>query len=224
MDRKPAVKLRARLSFEDIAGPDEVARLLEEAPTVTYEARELIFREGDPGRDLYVILEGRVEFFLSRGNGANDIYLDEQHAGEYFGELGLLDAQPRSASAVARVRTTCKLISHERFVSWLVEHPSCAIVLLRHATLRIRDLSEDLRASMSSAYERVARFIQQVAVDDGPVGCPVVRSMPPVVQLARMLGISRERTSHILNELTRGGYVELRGHSLLVKRPLPDAW
>lgn len=224
MDSKAAVKLRARLSFEDIAGPEEAARLLGDAPTVQYEARELIFREGDGGRELYVILEGRVELFLSRGNGANDIYLDEQHAGEYFGELGLLDAQPRSASAMARVRTTCKLISHQRFVAWLVENPQCAIVMLRHASLRIRDLSEDLRASMSSAYERVARFIQHVAIEDPLLGCPVVRVMPPVAQLARMLGISRERNSHILNELTRGGYVEPRGRSLLVKRPLPDTW
>jgi CRP/FNR family transcriptional regulator, cyclic AMP receptor protein len=219
-----AVKLRTRLSFEDIAGPDEAARLLEDAQTVTYEAREVIFREGDEGRDLYVILEGRVEFYLSRGHGANDIYLDEQHAGEYFGELGLLDAQPRSASAMARVRTTCKLISQQRFLSWLVENPQCAIALLRHASVRIRDLSEDLRASMSSAYERVARFVQQVAVEDKQLGCPVVHVMPAVAQLARMLGISRERTSQILNELTRGGYVEPRGRSLLVKRPLPDAY
>jgi len=111
------------------------------------------------------------------------------------------------------------LISHERFVGWLIEHPSCAIALLRHATLRIRDLSEALRASMSSVYERVARFVQQVAIHDAAVDCPVVRLMPPVAQLARMLGISRERTSHILNELTRGGYVEPRGRTLLVKRP-----
>lgn len=218
------VKLRTRLSFEDIAGPEEGTRLLDDAQTVTYETRELIFREGDEGRDVYVILEGRVEFFLSRGNGANNIYLDEGYAGEYFGELGLFDALPRSASAMARVRTTCKVISHARFVPWLLENPKCAIGLLRHANLRVRDLSEDLRASMSSAYERVARFVQQVAAADVSLGCPVVRVMPPVAQLARMLGISRERTSHILNELTRGGYVEARGRSLLVKRPLPDAW
>ena len=219
-----ATKLRARLLFDDIAAPDERNTLLDDARTVSYAAGDIICEEGDESSDLFVILEGRVEFFLRRGNGQQNVYLDEQQAGEYFGELGLFDGRPRSATAVARLRTTCKLISQDRLVAWLHENPVSAIALLRHASLRIRDLSEDLRASMSSAYERVARFIQQMAVADGGNGLRVVRMMPPIAQLARMLGISRERTSHILNELTRGGYVELRGRSLLVKRPLPESY
>jgi CRP-like cAMP-binding protein len=116
------------------------------------------------------------------------------------------------------------VIGQERLVAWLDDNPRSAIAMLRHAAMRIRDLSEDLRASMSSAYERVARFIQQIAAPDPTLGMSVVRVMPPIAQLARMLGISRERTSQILNELTRGGYVELRGRSLQVKRPLPESY
>jgi CRP-like cAMP-binding protein len=222
MGGKAAEKLRARLLFQDIAGPAACASLLDDARTVTYEPQALIFEEGDASHALFVIVEGRVEFFMKRGNGAQNIYLDEQHAGEYFGEVGLFDSRPRSASAMACVETTCKLIGQERLVAWLVENPRSGIALLRHASMRIRDLSEDLRASMSSAYERVARFIQQVAVVDGEHR--VVRVMPPTVQLARMLGISRERTSHILNELSRGGYIELKGRSLYIKRELPDTY
>jgi CRP-like cAMP-binding protein len=126
-------------------------------------------------------------------------YLDEQGPGEYFGELGLFDGQCRSASAIATLPTACKVIDKENLRAWLVAHPGCAIALLGHAALRIRDLSDELRASMSSAYERVARFIQQVAVlepstGDGPTPARagrrarerIVHAMPAPSHIARM--------------------------------------
>jgi hypothetical protein len=116
------------------------------------------------------------------------------------------------------------LIGKESLRAWLVAHPGSAIALLTHASLRIRDLSDELRASMSSAYERVARFIEQVAVLEPSSGERIVHAMPATSHIARMLGISRERTSNILNELTRGGYIESRGRSLLVRRPLPESY
>lgn len=224
MHGTPPAKLRARLLFDDVAGPIERSALLDDARTVRYQPRELICDEGSPSEAMFVIVEGRVEFFLRRGNGSQDIYLDEQGPGEYFGELGLFDGRARSASAIATLPTTCKLICKDSLRTWLVAHPSSAIALLTHASLRIRDLSDELRASMSSAYERVARFIQQVAVLEPSSGERIVHAMPATSHIGRMLGISRERTSNILNELTRGGYIEARGRSLLVRRPLPESY
>lgn len=222
MDGKPAAKLRARLLFENIVGSTEVG-LLKDAPLVTYEAGATICDEGDEGGDLFVIIEGRVRFFLRRGHGQPNIYLDEQQAGEYFGELGVFDERARSATAEACVRTTCKVISSDRLLGWLRANPEGSIAMLRHASMRIRDLSDDLRASMSSAYERVVRFIMQVARTNAE-GELLVQDMPSIAQLARMLGISRERTSLIVSDLVKGGFLEWRGHSLLVRRSLPEAY
>jgi CRP-like cAMP-binding protein len=156
MHGTPPAKLRARLLFDDVAGPTERSALPDDARTVRYQPRELICDEGSPSAALFVILEGRVELFLRRGNGSQDIYLDVQGPGEYFGELGLFDGRSRSASAIATLPTTCKLIGKESLRAWLFAHPSSAIALLTHASFRIRDLSDELRASMSSAYERVS--------------------------------------------------------------------
>jgi CRP/FNR family cyclic AMP-dependent transcriptional regulator len=224
MDGAHSTKLRTRLLLDDIAGPAERERLLAGARTVHYAPRELIFREGDESLELFAILEGRVEFFLPRNDGQN-IYLDEQEAGEYFGELALLsESKRRSASAVARVKTTCRVVTHEHFDRWLLEHPGCCVALLRHAAKRTQDLSDDLRASMSSAYERVVRFLEHLAVHRPDSEVRVIAAMPSHTQLARMLEISRERTSQILNELARGGYVQAHGRILLLKRDLPASY
>jgi len=67
-----------------------------------YGARERIFRQGDPGLGMYVIEEGEVEIVYSDENGAEK-ELAILGAGDFFGELSLLDESPRSASAIARV-------------------------------------------------------------------------------------------------------------------------
>jgi CRP/FNR family cyclic AMP-dependent transcriptional regulator len=224
MHGTPPAKLRARLLFDDLANPTERSVLLDDARTIRYQPRQLICDEGSPSEAMFVIVEGRVELFLRRGNGNQDIYLDEQGPGEYFGELGLFDGRSRSASAIATLPTTCKLIDKESLRTWLVAHPRSALALLTHSSLRIRDLTDELRASMSSAYERVARFIEQVAVLEPSSGERIVHAMPATSHIARMLGISRERTSNILNALTRGGYIESRGRSLLLRRPLPESY
>lgn len=105
-----------------------------------------------------------------------------------------------------------ELTQHHRLYcyDWLRENPERGIAMLRHASMRVRDLSDELRASMSTAYERVVRFIMQVATTNAE-GERLVRDMPPIAQLARMLGISRERTSLIISDLGKGGFVEWRG-------------
>lgn len=64
----------------------------------TYQPEELIFRQGEPGMGMYIVERGSVA--IVTGAGSNE--LAQLHAGEFFGELALLDDSPRSASAVAR--------------------------------------------------------------------------------------------------------------------------
>lgn len=218
-----ATKLRRKLLFSDLGSSAQIEAILAKGRTVEYDVKHAICEEGDASDCIFVILRGRVEFFLKRDNReSHNIYLDEQGPGEYFGEHGVFSSGTRSASAQAKEKTVCRVIDGKNFEDWLVENPRVALALLGHASARIRDLSGDLRASTSSAYARVARYLTQAAVHES--GQLVVRDMPPTKQLARRLGISRERTSQILNDLERGGFIETRGSVLVIKRPLPESY
>lgn len=208
-------KLRTPLLFRDLASAEEREELLARAETTVYGPRQLIFREGEPSDSLFVILEGCVEIRREHG----DVHLDVQHAGEYFGELGVFDDQPRSASATAKVKTTCQMVSQTLLNSWLESHPRVAIALLRHATWRIRDLSAELRSSRTRAYERFVGFLKKQAVKQGDSW--VINNMPSNSELAQQFNLSRRHMINITKALREGGYIEVRDRTLILKRDLP---
>jgi CRP/FNR family transcriptional regulator, cyclic AMP receptor protein len=69
-----------------------------------YSPEEFIFRQGDPGLGMYVVVDGEVEILLADQDG-EEKKLAVLKAGDFFGELSLLDESPRSASAVARTQS-----------------------------------------------------------------------------------------------------------------------
>jgi CRP/FNR family cyclic AMP-dependent transcriptional regulator len=95
-----------------------------------------IFREGDPGDCMFVIVEGAVEIH------SHGTVVDRLRAGEIFGEMALIDSRPRSAAAIAA--TDCKLaaISEKRFLRLIEQTPKFALQIMRVMTERLRRRSE----------------------------------------------------------------------------------
>lgn len=103
-----------------------------EADLRTFRAGEPIFREGDRGDCMFVIVEGDVDIHVK---GA---MVDHLTAGSLFGEMALIDAEPRSGTAVAA--TDCKLaaISEKRFLRLVEQTPQFALQIMRVVTERLR--------------------------------------------------------------------------------------
>jgi CRP-like cAMP-binding protein len=104
---------------------------------VAYEAGQTIFREGERGDSMYVLLEGEVEIRVK------DRVIDTTKAGGIFGEMALVDGSPRSASVVAR--TACKVVPvNERQFNYMVqETPFFAITVMRIMCERLRNRFPD---------------------------------------------------------------------------------
>jgi len=100
-------------------------RLAETGKRRTYDSDQEIVREGSTGTALYIILsgEGRVE----RGGER----LGVLKAGDFFGELALIEEEPRSASVVAATETECLLFPAWEFTALLEEHPEIAVPIMR---------------------------------------------------------------------------------------------
>ncbi len=98
----------------------------------SFNSGDPIFKEGDLGDCMFVILEGTVEIHAS---GA---VVDRLGPGELFGEMALIDSRPRSAAALAA--TDCKLaaIGEKRFLRLIEQTPKFALQIMRVMTERLR--------------------------------------------------------------------------------------
>jgi Sulfate permease and related transporters (MFS superfamily) len=95
----------------------------------TFPRGKIIFREGDPGQELFIITKGRASAYLKQINGG-EIRLATFAPGTIFGELATLDAGPRSASVVADDDVVCYVLSDQQFAVLAKDAPSVAIKLL----------------------------------------------------------------------------------------------
>ncbi len=89
-----------------------------------------MFREGDPGEDLYVIAQGTAS--VRRAEGPREHRLVTFGEGTVFGELALLDAKPRSASVQADGALICHVMSRRDFDDLVANHRSIALKLMSH--------------------------------------------------------------------------------------------
>ena len=103
----------------------------------TYQAGEVIFKEGDPGQHMFVVKSGRVE--LRVGNTP----LEDVKQEGILGEMALLDAERRSATAVAATECHLVPIDREKFLYLVKETPDFALEVLRIMAWRLRRMNED---------------------------------------------------------------------------------
>lgn len=114
---------------------------------MTYKVGAPVIKEGEPGQEMFVVESGSVEVF--RGSGTNERRLSLLEAGDFFGEMALLDNQPRSASV--RAATDCQLlvIDATTLDQMLRQHAEVAVRMLRNLAGRLR--AEAARADKAEA-------------------------------------------------------------------------
>ncbi|MBV9565090.1 MAG: cyclic nucleotide-binding domain-containing protein [Bradyrhizobium sp.] len=103
---------------------------------------DVIFEEGSAGRELYVVLDGKVE--IARVNGSVKTVIVSLGKGEFFGEMAVIDGSSRSATAIAaEPGTRVMRINHARFVYLVSQQPAFALMIMDALSKRLR-ASNDL--------------------------------------------------------------------------------
>jgi CRP/FNR family transcriptional regulator, cyclic AMP receptor protein len=107
----------------------------QEADTLQLGPGDFLFREGDTGEKMYVLLEGEIEVFLG------DFMLETAEPDMLIGEMALIDDGPRTANAVAK--TACRLaeIDRQRFHFLIQQHPHFATHVMKTLAYRLRDMN-----------------------------------------------------------------------------------
>jgi CRP-like cAMP-binding protein len=118
---------------------DGLAALAGRALQVEFPADHVIARQGEIGTGFFVVVSGRVRVVR---DGAVITHLGP---GEFFGELSVLDRQPRNASVVAVEPTSCLALASWDFETVLLEQPALTLAILRGVAVRLRQATESAR-------------------------------------------------------------------------------
>jgi uncharacterized membrane protein len=130
--------------------PDERAVLAAQAEDCVWPAGTRIFGRGDPGDSFYVVSEGKVEISVETTTGERRV-LGAAGAGEFFGELSLLDGGARSADAIATADTRAVEIDRADLTELFRVHPDAALDVLSVTGKRLRETNRALLASAGTS-------------------------------------------------------------------------
>lgn len=191
------------------------------AVTRSFAKNAVVVTEGDRSDCLYIIVSGRVKFYVSDEHG-KEIVLSEAGPGEYFGEISL-DAGPRSASVMTLEPTRFSVIPHKDFGDFLAISPEFAFSLIGKLIRRVRTLTENVKSlALMDVYRRVTRMLLELATERD--GVLAIEGKPTQQDLANRVGASREMISKILKELETGGYIKVESKRIIIAKNLPRGW
>ena len=123
---------------------DERALLANQLDEVMFQAGQLIFKRGDPGGSIFIVASGEVEIFVEDNTGQRIVF-ETAKTGDFFGELSLLDGDPRSASSLAISDTRALRVDREDLQMLFTRHPSAAMDVLAVMGRRLREADSLLR-------------------------------------------------------------------------------
>lgn len=200
----------------------DMAAISSLAVTRRFPKNTLVICEGDTSDSLYVVLSGKVKVFLSDEEG-KEVTLNLQSAGEYFGELAILDEAPRSASVMTTEDTKLAILSRAAFEKCMEQHSTIALTIMRGLARRLRELTENVRSlALMDVYGRVARLLLEMSEEQD--GKNVIQQRLTQRDIASMVGASREMVSRILRDLSIGGYITIENKVITLNERLPSAW
>ena len=212
-------ELLANVSIFKGLSAQALTRLATSLQPLRFAKDALIVGQDDHGDALYIIESGRVKVVLY-GETGREIILSVLSSGDFFGEMALLDKQPRSANVVSIEDGEVLALDRDAFQNHLVGHPSTALAILAEMSRRLRHADEVIgNLALLDVYARVARAIRDLALKQGePVdGGVLIRERPTQQEMAGLIGTSRETVSRALNDFTRRGLLEMNGKQILVR-------
>ncbi len=199
----------------------ELSRLAAITRPRIFKKDEIIFHKGDPGQVMYFIKDGEVRIYMNTED-EQQVSVAILSAGDFFGELALFDAKPRSSSAVAMERTETLTMHRDDFLSQIQAHPRIAIEILAVLSGRLRQADELIEnLTFLDVYGRVAKKLLDLAQEYGSEterGREIRLSLTQH-DLASLVGATRESVNRVLSLYRERGLISVDRSGITVVKP-----
>jgi len=172
----------------------------------------------DEGDAFFIIQSGEVKVTANASDG-REVILSSLGAGDFFGDMSLLDGEPRSANVTTLSPTEALVLRRVDFLRALKDYPSIAIHLMVALVARLRKADhQTANLALLGIADRICQVLVEIAQQNGvetPEGF-LIRSRPTHQMIASMSGTARETATRVLKRLTDDGYIRSRGRELMI--------
>jgi len=213
----------ARIPLLQGVPAEALGQLLRVVRRRSYHRSEVVFHQGDPGDTLHLIRAGRVKIVLPAETG-DEVVLAILGPGDCFGEMAVLDGEPRSASVVAMEQVETLALGRQDFRTFFRSSPETAERLVINLARIIRKVNEDVAdLAFLDLPGRLAKKLLELADSYGqPMeGGRGIEIAVPLTQeeLAGMIGATRPSVNKILGWYEDQGAIQRRGRRIAILKP-----
>ena len=204
--------------FADLDQPD-LDSLFAVATRRKFPKDSVVFFEHDPGDSLFMIVSGRVKVTILSEDG-REIILSVLGEKDFFGEMSLLDKEPRSATAIAMEDTEVFILHQREFLAIVEKRPRVLVLLLAVLSSRLRKANHQIESlALLDVYGRVAGVLLEMAKENGTrlQDGRICFRRPTHHEIANMIGATRETVSRMISDLNRQGYIEISGKNIIIQ-------
>ena len=208
------VPLFATLKPEQLSAIAAVAEVL-----VVERGKALVHEDDAEGQGgFFILLEGGAKVLIAAQDGREAIlaFLTE---GDFFGEMSLLDGDPRSATVRTTAASRVLHIRRDPFVNLLKEYPEIAIGMLAELSLRLRQANRRIEAlALMPVNGRVAAALTQIADTQGVRFRDqlILHERPTQAEIAELACTTRETVSRVLGSMQKDGIIAMDGRGLVI--------
>lgn len=202
----------------------ELAAIAAVAKPRRYAKDDVVFHADETGEVFYLIREGRVKVSMTSPEG-KEIILSTMGPGDFFGEMSLIDNEPRSATVIATETLDLVTIWRTDFLQILSENFSITRKLLAELSRRLRNASNRIESlATMDVYGRLARYFLDLAAQQGKIldngYVSVVR--PTHQSIANTIGTSRETVSRLIHDLIKQNLLLSEGKTIYLRQDALD--
>jgi CRP/FNR family cyclic AMP-dependent transcriptional regulator len=218
MSKDLLIEMLGKTALFGALDPDERRSVALEMREVQYDSGQIVFGRGDPGRDIYLVANGRVRLSVLTPEG-RELSFAHAESGQIFGEIAVLDGGLRTADATAVTKVVAQTLSKGALMRLVETRALVRESVIRFLCNRVREADQQLEGIALYPIEvRLARFFLAAARQKGGAepGARVTLDLPiSQSELALLIGASRPKVNAALALLEDGGAIE-RNDKMLI--------
>jgi CRP/FNR family transcriptional regulator, cyclic AMP receptor protein len=176
-----------------------------------YEPGDYIFKEGDVGEVMFIIQKGKVN--ITKRTDEGEKILVTLAAGDFFGEMAIIDKAPRSASAIAAEETVCIVLDEVLFEQQMQRNAKIVKKILKNMSARLRAMNDQLQNLTTKDFNM--RVVNTLLIHVHKNGDNSALAMPTLIQQTGMEE-HRDKLTEIIQAMGKARVITMSGDSIIV--------